>query len=117
MQYMMLLTYRDGEGPQEGTPEYDAEMNVWGEINAELRASGRLVAASGLQTDHATTVRAPDGNVTVSDGPFAETKEILFSFYVVDVEDLDAAIELASRLPAVRYGSVDIRPTVGFEKA
>ena len=114
MHYMLLLTYRDGEGPEEGTPEYDAEMRRWHELNDELREAGQMVAASGLKTDAATTVRAPGGELTVTDGPYAETKEILFSFYILDVEDLDAAIAIAAKTPAAEYGAIDIRPTVGF---
>ena len=57
MQYLMMLTFRPGEGPQEGTPEFAAEMKVWGGLNEELRAAGALVGASGLQPDTATTVR------------------------------------------------------------
>ena len=49
MQYLLTLTYRDGEGPQEGTPEFDEEMKVWGALNEELKAAGQMVAASGLQ--------------------------------------------------------------------
>jgi hypothetical protein len=113
--YMLLLTFRPGEGPQEGTPEYDAEMRRWGELNDELRNAGQMVAASGLKIDAATTVRTRDGELTVTDGPFAETKEVLFSFYILDVPDLDAATAIAAKTPAAEYGSVDIRPTVGFE--
>ena len=113
MQYLLTLTYRDGEGPQEGTPEFDAEMKVWGALNEELKAAGQIVAASGLQPETATTVR---GDV-ITDGPYAETKEILFSFYILDLPDLDAAIALARRLPASRYGSVTITATTGFELA
>ena len=113
MQYLLTLTYRDGEGPQEGTPEFDAEMKVWGAINEELKAAGQMVAASGLQPETATTVR---GDV-VTDGPYAETKEILFSFYIVDVDDLDAALALAKRMPASRYGSVTITATAHYDAA
>jgi len=113
MHYLMTLTYRDGEGPQEGTPEFDAEMKVWGAINEELKAAGQMVAASGLKPETATTVR---GDV-VTDGPYAETKEILFSFYIVDVEDLDAALALARRMPASQYGSVMITAMAHFEMA
>jgi len=113
MQYLLTLTYRDGEGPQEGTPEFDAEMKVWHELNEELKASGQYLAASGLKVDAATTVRKTGDEVTVTDGPFAETKEILFSFYILEVPDLDAAIAVAARAPAAVYGSVDIRPMVG----
>ena len=117
MQYLLSLMYRDGEGPQEGTPEFDAEMKVWHALNDELRASGSVLAVSGLKPESATTVRESGGELAVTDGPYAETKEILFSFYVVEVEDLDAAIALAARMPATRYGSVQIHATHGFEKA
>ena len=113
MQYLMQFTYRPGEGPEEGTPEFDAEMKIWHELNEELKASGQYLAASGLKVDAATTVRKTGDEVTVTDGPFAETKEILFSFYILEVPDLDAAIAVASRAPAAVYGSVDIRPMVG----
>jgi len=58
----------------------------------------------------ARTIHTGDGGVGVTDGPYAETKEILFSIYVIDVEDLDAAIAWAEKAPAVKYGSVEIRP-------
>ena len=113
MHYLLTLTYRDGEGPQEGTPEFTEEMKVWGGLNEELKAAGQLVAASGLQPDTATTVR---GDV-VTDGPYAETKEILFSFYILDLPDMDAALALARRMPASRYGSVTITATAHFDMA
>jgi hypothetical protein len=114
MQYLLLLTYRPEDNTQEGTPEFDAEMQRWGELNAEMREAGIWVGATGLMPG-ATTVRAPQGEVVVTDGPYAETKEVLFSFYMIDVEDLDAAIAWAAKTPAVRYGSVEIRPMDGVE--
>jgi hypothetical protein len=117
VQYLLLMTFRPGEGPQEGTPEFDAEMRRWSELNDELRKSGQMVAATGLEGNAATTVRAPGGKLTVTDGPYAETKEVLFSFYVLDLPDLDAAIEIAKRTPVMEYGSVEIRPTDGLEVA
>jgi hypothetical protein len=115
MQYLVLLTYRPGEGPEEGTPAYDAEMARWGALNQEMREAGVVLGASGLKVDAATTVRAPGGELTVTDGPFAETKETFFSFYMLELEDLDAAIAWAAKMPAAEYGSVDIRPMVGLE--
>ena len=118
MKYLLTLTYRDGDGPQEGTPEFDAEMKVWGALNEELRAAGHVVVVTGLKPETATTVRTRDGGeVVITDGPYAETKEILFSFYIVDVEDLDAAIALARKMPATEYGSVTITAMTGFELA
>jgi hypothetical protein len=111
MKYMLLLRYPEGSGPQEGTPEFDAEMAAWGALNEELEASGSVITVAGLapETD-ATTVRTKDGEVVLTDGPFAETKELLFSFYVVDLPDLDAATALAARMPNAAYGSVEVRP-------
>ncbi len=112
MHYLLMLTFRPGEGPQEGTPEFDAEMQEWNGLNEELKASGTMVTASGLRVDTATTVRAQAGEVTVTDGPYAETKETLFSFYILDLPDLDAATAIAGRMPAAVYGSVVIHPMV-----
>jgi hypothetical protein len=117
MQYLLLLTYRPEDNTPEGTPEFDAEMKRWGELNAEMREAGIWIAAAGLKPDAATTVRAPQGDVVVTDGPYAETKEILFSFYMIDVEDLDAAIAWAAKTPAVKYGSVEIIPMDNVELA
>ena len=114
MKYLLTLTYRDGEGPDEGSPEFAEEMKVWNALNEELKASGAGVLISGLQPQAVTTVRSSKGDVTVTDGPYAETKEILFSIYVIDVEDLDAAIAVAKRMPATEYGAVSITPTHGF---
>ena len=114
MQYLLLLTYRPEDNTQEGTPEFDAEMQRWGELNAEMREAGIWLGAAGLMSG-ATTVRAPHGEVVLTDGPYAETKEVLFSFYMIEVEDLDAAIAWAAKTPAVRYGSVEIHPMDGVE--
>jgi hypothetical protein len=109
MQYLLLLTYRPEANTQPG-PELDAEMQRWGELNQEMRAAGVWVGAAGLSSETATTVRAPAGETVVTDGPYAETKEVLFSFYILDVEDLDAAIAWAEKTPAAKYGSIEIHP-------
>jgi hypothetical protein len=117
MQYLLLLTYRPEDNTQEGTPEFDAEMKRWGELNEEMRQAGVWVGAAGLKPDATTTVRAPQGDVMVTDGPYAETKEVVFSFYILDVEDLDAAIAWAAKTPAAKYGSIEITPMDGLELA
>jgi len=117
MHYLLMLRFPEGAGPQEGTPELDEEMRRWGELNEELRAAGVVVGASGLGLDSVTTVRAPKGDVTITDGPYAETKELLFSFYILDVEDLDAATSWAAKAPSAEYGSVEIHPMVHHEFA
>lgn len=73
--------------------------------------SGALVAAEALEpVESATTVRVRDGRVTMTDGPFAETKEQLAGFYLIEAPDLDAALAMASRIPPAREGSVEVRP-------
>ena len=76
-----------------------------------------MLTAAGLQPETAaTTVRTRDGETVLTDGPFAETKELLFSFYLVDVPDLDAATALAARMPNAAYGSVEVRPLTFIEQ-
>ncbi len=76
-----------------------------------LRAGGHVVAAEALHPVHtATTLRVRGGALTMTDGPFAETKEQLAGFYLIDAADLDEAVTLAARIPPVRAGSVEVRP-------
>jgi hypothetical protein len=76
-----------------------------------LRSSGVLIAAEALQpVDTATSVRVRNGRVIITDGPFAETKEQLAGFYLIDADNLDAALAIASRIPPAREGTVEVRP-------
>jgi hypothetical protein len=78
---------------------------------AGLRESGVLVAAEALEpVETATTVRIRNGKVSVTDGPFAETKEQLAGFYLIDARDLNEAIQVAAKIPPAREGSVEVRP-------
>ena len=87
----------------------DSECKACGD---GLRKAGHHIAAEALQPVHtATTVRVRNGKVNVTDGPFAETKEQLAGFYRIDAADLNEAIQLASKIPPARVGSVEIRPT------
>ena len=80
-------------------------------VDAELRASGHCVASEALQpVATATTVRVRNGRLAVSDGPFAETKEALAGFYLVEARDLNEAIQLAARIPPAAVGCVEVRP-------
>jgi hypothetical protein len=86
----------------------DRECKACGE---DLRESGYLVAAEALRpVDTATTVRVRNGRMSVTDGPFAETKEQLAGFYLVEARDLNEAIQIASRIPPARAGSIEVRP-------
>lgn len=76
-----------------------------------LRERGLLVAAEALQpVDTATTVRVRGGKATITDGPFAETKEQLAGFYLIDAQNLDEALEVAAKIPPAREGSIEVRP-------
>jgi len=111
MKYMLLLRYETDNAIAEGTPEFDAEMAAWGELMGELGNAGVMVAAHGLDAEAtATTVRVRDGEALITDGPFAETKESFFSYIIIDVADLDAALGWAKRMPNATYGSVEVRP-------
>lgn len=86
----------------------DGECLGWGET---LRKSGRYVAAEALQPVRtAKTVRVRNGKLLITDGPFTESKEYLAGFYVIDAKDLDEAMEIASKIPPARIGSVEVRP-------
>ena len=105
MKYVCLV-YME---PQKLRAVPDRECMACGEA---LRKSGHSIAAEALQSiSTATTVRGRDGKVSVTDGPFAETKEQLAGFYLIDARDLNEAIQLASKIPPARVGSVEVRPT------
>jgi hypothetical protein len=114
-QYILLIY-----SPTEGGPspeEMQAEMPRWFEYTQELRDAGVMLAGEALQpVDTATTVRVRNGERLVSDGPFAETKEVLGGYYIIDVADLDAALSWADRMPNIRYGSVEVRPVMVFDE-
>jgi hypothetical protein len=76
-----------------------------------IRASGHCIASEALESvQTATTVRMRDGKLSITDGPFAETKEQLAGFYMIDAKNLDEAIQIASRIPPARVGSIEVRP-------
>lgn len=80
-------------------------------FGASLRKDGRHLAAEALQgVDTATTVRVRDGKVSMTDGPYAETKEQLAGFYLIEAKDLDEAIQVAAKIPPARVGSIEVRP-------
>jgi hypothetical protein len=96
-----------------------AQMKLWDDYTAELVEAGALVSGEGLQTSTtATTLQVKDGERILTDGPFAETKEQIGGFYVVDCKDLDAAIDWAAKLPSAESGGIcEIRPVMDYEAA
>jgi hypothetical protein len=110
-QYMLLLYATEVEGEELAGRE--AEMPVWLELNQSLEEAGLLVAAGRLRpTATATTVTAIDGETELTDGPFAITKEVLGGYYLVEADNLDEALNVARRIPLIRYGRVEVRPVM-----
>ncbi len=112
MRYTLLLHYAE-ESPETIGEDVIAEgMRRMDSYAATLQAAGALIAAEVLQpSDVATTVRRVDGALHVQDGPFADTKEQLGGTFVIEVDDLDAAIGWAAQAPSIGWGTVEIRPT------
>jgi hypothetical protein len=108
-QFMMLIY-----NPPEGGPspeEMPAQHARWTQFTQNLKDAGLFVAGDPLQgVDVATTVRVRGGETQFTDGPFAETKEHLAGYYLVEAGDLDTVLDFASRIPSVDYGSVEVRP-------
>jgi len=110
----MLLIYTPADNPL--SPEEMAEMSPkWDEYTESLREAGVWVAGDALQsTELATTIRERDGQVQITDGPFAETKEVLGGYYLLNAPDLDTVIAHASRVPNLAHGSTEIRPILSM---
>ena len=108
MPQYMLLIYNSTTG----TPEELAdEFPKWGAYTQELRDSGAFVNGDALQgVETATTVRGTDGELQLTDGPFAETREHLGGYYTIEVPNLDKALEYAGRMPHIGRGAVEVRP-------
>jgi hypothetical protein len=112
MQYMLLI-YADPSVPPQSEAEHGALFEAFQTFTKDLRSSGAYVAGDPLApTTSATTVRVRDGQLAVTDGPFAETKEWLGGFVIIEAGSLDAALEVATKCPGAKYGSVEIRPIV-----
>jgi hypothetical protein len=115
---VLLTLYGEERGAEEFSPEEGArEMAAWQAFDDAARAAGVLIACEGLEGSHtATTVRVDGGGREVTDGPFIETKEQLGGFIVLDVRDLDEALEWAAKTPWNHDGcSTEIRPVMNYE--
>ena len=116
MNYMLLIYGGGKSGPDYGTPEFGEMMQAYGAFTEDIRAKDIMGGGDGLQgVETATTVRVRDGKTETTDGPFAETKETLGDFYILDCKDLDEAIEYAAKIPGAKYGSIEVRPVMVFD--
>jgi hypothetical protein len=110
MKYLLLIYLADDAMKES---EREACYRESTQLAHELKASGSYLAANPLHpTSSATSVRVREGKPLVTDGPFAETREQLGGYFLIDARDLDEAIRIATRIPAVRYGTVEIRPVL-----
>jgi len=113
MQYLLLIYGKETELANMTQAELGSMHGEYGKFTGEIIASGHFKGGNELHsTAKATTVRVRDGKPLVTDGPFAETKEQLGGYYLVDAKDLDEATLIAARIPGAKYGSIEIRPIV-----
>lgn len=115
MRYLLLIYTEESNEPP--PPEViDQVMADYWAYEKAVADAGVKEAGEALQgTQTATTVRIKDGERVVTDGPYAETREVLGGFYLLDVPDLDAAIEWAARCPGAKYGTMEVRPIMEFD--
>jgi hypothetical protein len=115
MQYLLLI--HDAEKTWAAMPDAERQK-LFAEYNAftaSIKASGHFVAGQRLQSvTTATTVRIRDGKTQMTDGPFAETREQLGGFYMIEAKDLDEATKIAARIPSAKIGSIEVRPIMNM---
>jgi len=121
MQYAVLIYDEGSADPStvnDDPAEWERTMGEYNAYTAMLRDKGAYKAGEALEpVTTATTIRVRDGETVMTDGPFAETKEALGGFYLIEASDLDAAIQLAAACPGARYGSIEVRPVVALSSA
>jgi len=111
MEYVLLICRDETAGEAMSPAESAAAIAEYGTFSEEMAARGVLRGGNRLRpTTDATTVRVRDGETLTSDGPFSETKEQIGGYFIVDCKNLDEAIEVASKIPGARDGSIEVRP-------
>lgn len=115
MHYVVLIYENEAQSRAFSPEEYKKIHGEYVEFTKSIVQSGHFKAGDALQpTSTATTVRIRDGKQLVTDGPFAETREQLAGYYVIDAKDLDEARGIAARIPGARYGSIEVRPILAM---
>ena len=116
MRYLLLI-YGPEATEEPLAEEAAAVMAAYNAFTEHIRSKNAYLGGEALEpTATATTVRVRDGQTLTTDGPFAETKEQLGGFYLVEAKDLNEAIQIASRIPSARFGSVEVRPVIDFSQ-
>lgn len=117
MKYLCLVYHDEAKINALPASEYDAIVREVLDYREGLRQGGHYITSSPLESvQAATTIRVRGGRVSITDGPFAETKEQLGGFYLIEARDLNEAIRLASRMPPARIGSIEVRPLKEFDR-
>lgn len=115
MKYLCLIYDEETKMAQMSKEEGEKFMAEYFEFTEAIKKSGHYIAGEALQpVNTATTVRVRNGKMSTTDGPFAETKEQLGGFYMVEAKDLNDAMQVASRIPSAKYGSIEVRPIMVF---
>jgi hypothetical protein len=118
MQYMLLIYNDPLKQPAYGTTAFNEMMAGYFAANERMKADGVLRGGEGLQgAETATCLRIKSGKVETMDGPFAETREHLGGYYVIEVPDLDAALTYAALIPSAHFGTVELRPLMTYNPA
>ncbi|HUG04049.1 MAG TPA: YciI family protein [Steroidobacteraceae bacterium] len=113
LQYLCLIYSDESQWPGLPKPEYDRVVGEYLACMDDIRKSGHYSGCNRLRpTSSATTVRVRNGRISTTDGPFAETKEQLGGYFLVEARDLNEAIQIAARIPGARYGSIEVRPVM-----
>ena len=116
MQYLLLIYRSEAELSKMTPADRQAMSAEYGTYTQSIVQSGHFKAGDGLQpTTTATTVRVREGKTLTTDGPFAETREQLGGYYMVEAKDLDTAIGLAARIPGAKQGSIEVRPVMIYK--
>ena len=116
MQYLLLIYQSEAELAKIDAAGRKAMTGEYGAFTQSIVQSGHFKAGDGLQpTTTATTVRVRDGKTLTTDGPFAETREQLAGYYMVEAKDLDTALAIAARIPGAKTGAVEVRPIMVYD--
>jgi len=116
MQYLCLIYSSESSGPKPGTPEFAELIEEYQRFTKGITDNGMFVSGDALQpVSTATTVTLENGKMEVTDGPFAETKETLGGYYLLNCDTLDDAIAQAAKIPTAKHGRIEVRPVVVWD--
>ena len=117
MKYILLIYSSDQAWAAQTPAQLQEVMGRYRTFTESIRTSGHMLGGDKLEpASTATTVRIRDGKTLTTDGPFAETKEQLGGFYLIEANDADEALAIAARIPSARLGSIEVRPTIVFDQ-